>query len=189
MMRMDDLGGMQDRPRKVKVPSVVIHDRELGEWAIKRSSDYNTGKTVVLFGLPGAFTPTCSDEMLPAYDKLFDTFKASHVDDIICFSVNDAFVMNAWFKELGIKNVKPMPDGNGEFSEAMGLLVDKKHLGFGKRTWRCAFIIKDGWIEFGTVEEGQSDVGADSDPYEQTTPEFLLEQVRGLNKTMTAKVV
>ena len=125
-----------------KVPNVTFHTRKDGEWVDVTTDDLFAGKTVVLFALPGAFTPTCSSKHLPRYNELAPIFKKNGVDDIICLSVNDCFVMDAWGADQEAENVTLLPDGNGEFSEGIGLLVDKSNLGFGKRTWRYSMLVK-----------------------------------------------
>ncbi len=132
------------------------------------------GKKVAVFSLPGAFTPTCSNEQCPAYDRLYDDFKAAGVDDVYCVSVNDAFVMYQWGQHLGLKKVKLLPDGSGHFTRRMGMLIDKDHLGFGMRSWRYAMIVDDNVITYWFEEPGINDTGTDSDPYGETAPERLL---------------
>ena len=132
------------------------------------------GKKVVVFSLPGAFTPTCSNEQCPNYDRLHDLFKAAGVDEVYCLSVNDAFVMYQWGKSLGLEKVKLLPDGSGHFTRRMGMLIDKDHLGFGMRSWRYAMIVDDNTITHWFEEPGINDAGTDSDPYGETAPEKLL---------------
>lgn len=166
-----------------KIPNVTFHTRVRDEsvgganpyrWQDMTSADYFKGKRVVLFSLPGAFTPTCSTYQLPGFEENFDTFKAKGIDEIYCLSVNDSFVMNKWAEAQGIKNVKVIPDGSGAFTKGMGMLVAKDNLGFGARSWRYAAIINDGVIEALFVEPGQSDNCAD-DPYGETSPENVLK--------------
>ena len=129
-----------------KVPNVTFPIRRNNEWVKVTTDELFAGKTVVVFALPGAFTPTCSSTHLPGYNQLAPVFKKNGVDDIICLSVNDTFVMNEWAKEQEAENVTLIPDGNGEFTEGMGMLVDKTDLGFGKRSWRYSMLVKDGVI-------------------------------------------
>jgi glutaredoxin-like protein len=136
-----------------QIPQVNFPLRHNFQWQKWNSTELFANKTVVVFSLPGAFTPTCSSSHLPRYDQLAPAFKANGVDDIYCISVNDTFVMNAWAQSLQIKNVKLLPDGNAEFTEGMGLLVEKKELGFGKRSWRYSMLVKDGVIEKMFIEE------------------------------------
>lgn len=130
-----------------RVPNVTFRTRQNNQWVDVTTDELFAGKTVVVFSLPGAFTPTCSSTHLPGYNELAKVFKSNGVDDIICISVNDAFVMNEWAKSQETENVRLIPDGNGEFSEGMGMLVDKADLGFGKRSWRYSMLVKDGVIE------------------------------------------
>ncbi|VAW20395.1 TsaC protein (YrdC domain) required for threonylcarbamoyladenosine t(6)A37 modification in tRNA [hydrothermal vent metagenome] len=159
-----------------------VRDESIGgdnpfRWEQKTSDDYFAGKRVVLFSLPGAFTPTCSTFQLPDFEKLADEFKALGIDEIYCISVNDAFVMNAWGKSQNLKNVKLIPDGSGEFTRKMGMLVAKDNLGFGMRSWRYAAIVDDGVITDWFEEEGFSD-NASEDPYGNSSPQNLLKHLR-----------
>ena len=132
------------------------------------------GKKVVVFSLPGAFTPTCSNEQCPNYERLYDVFRAAGVDEVYCLSVNDAFVMYQWGKNLGLEKVKLLPDGSGHFTRRMGMLIDKDHLGFGQRSWRYAAVIDDGVVRAMFVEPGINDDGSDEDPYGESKPEKVL---------------
>jgi peroxiredoxin len=136
------------------------------------------GRKVVIFSLPGAFTPTCSNEQCPAFERLYDDFRAAGVDEVYCIAVNDAFVMYQWGRHLGLSRVRLLPDGSGHFTRRMGMLIDKDHLGFGLRSWRYAMIVEDnrvtGWFE----EPGINDSGTDDDPYGETAPERVLEALR-----------
>ena len=166
-----------------RVPEVTFKVRARDEsfsdytWKNLTTSDLFAGKRVVVFSLPGAFTPTCSNFQLPGFDAAFDDFISLGIDDIYCVSVNDSFVMNAWFKGLNISNVKPIPDGNSEFTHSMGMAVAKCNLGFGFRSWRYAMVVDDGNIEQMFVEDGK--VGnADTDPYDVSTPENVLQYLK-----------
>ncbi len=127
---------MLENKEGYKVPNVVFHTRCDHEWVDVSSDELFAGKTIIVFSLPGAFTPTCSSAHLPRYNQLASVFKQNGVDDIICISVNDAFVMNEWKREQGADQITFIPDGSGKFTEAMSQLVDKDDLGFGKRSWR-----------------------------------------------------
>ena len=142
-------------------------------WETRTSFDYFGGKRVIMFSLPGAFTPTCSTYQLPGFEKKYAEFKKFGIDEIYCISVNDAFVMNAWAKSQKIKKVKMLPDGNGEFTAGLGMLVTKRNLGFGERSWRYAAIVNEGIIEAWFEEKGYSDEATD-DPYGITSPENIL---------------
>lgn len=171
-----------------KVPQVTfktrVRDESLGgdnpyRWQDMTSDDYFGGKRVILFSLPGAFTPTCSTYQLPDFERLYDEFKAEDIEEIYCMSVNDSFVMNAWAKDQGLKNVKVIPDGSGEFTRKMGMLVSKDNLGFGMRSWRYAAVITDGWIEQLYPEPGYCDNAID-DPYGESSPQNLLERLKDI---------
>ena len=150
--------------------------REDGEFVTKSTSDLFSGKRVIVFSLPGAFTPTCSNYQLPGFDDLYDEFKNQGIDEIFCVSVNDGFVMNAWGESLGIENVKLIPDGNADFTDYMDMLVGKYNLGFGERSWRYAMVVDDMVVEHFVAEDGMED-DATEDPYVKTTPSKLLEYV------------
>lgn len=171
-----------------KVPDVTfrtrVRDEAIGgpnpfRWQDVTSTDYFGGKRVVLFSLPGAFTPTCSTFQLPDFEKLHEEFAAEGIDEIYCLSVNDAFVMNAWGKSQNLANIKLIPDGSGEFTRKMGMLVSKDNVGFGMRSWRYGAIINDGVIEQWFEEEGYTD-NADSDPYGVSSPQNILEHLKGV---------
>lgn len=135
-----------------KVPNVTFHTRQGDAWVDVTTDELFKGKTMIVFSLPGAFTPTCSSTHLPRYNELACEFKVLGVDGIICMSVNDTFVMNAWKADQEAENVIVIPDGNGEFTEGMGMLVGKEDLGFGKRSWRYSMLVKDGVVEKMFVE-------------------------------------
>jgi len=159
--------------------NVIFKERlDDGDWSDVHLDALMEDKTIVVFGLPGAFTPTCSTFQLPTFEEMYDQFKASGVDEVYCTSVNDVFVMNAWFKEQGIKNVKPLPDGNGDLARQLGLLVRKENLGFGLRSWRYAMLVIDGTVELMNMESNLQD-NCQTDPYENSKPEVFLEEVRG----------
>ena len=170
-----------------KVPSVVFKTRVRDEsvpgpnpfrWEDKTTEDIFAGKKVVVFSLPGAFTPTCSSNHLPRYEELYDQFKAQGVDQIICISVNDAFVMFQWGKQIGAKNVFLLPDGSGEFTSKMGMLVDKSNLGFGYRSWRYSMVVNDGTIEKMFVEPNFGD-NCPIDPFEVSDADTMLAYLKG----------
>lgn len=148
-----------------------------GDWVSKVSDDIFKDKRVIIFSLPGAYTPTCSTYQLPGFEEQYDDFKAEGIDDIYVVSVNDAFVMNAWAEYLGIKNVKVLPDGNGDFTGNMNMLVEKRNLGFGPRSWRYAAVVNNGTIEAWFEEPGLSDNAAD-DPYGETSPENIMKYLK-----------
>jgi len=160
-----------------KVPEVTFKIRQDGEWKDLTSSDIFGGKRVVVFSLPGAFTPNCSSYQLPGYEAFYDMIREQGIDEVYCLSVNDSFVMNAWFKDQGITKVKAIPDGSGEFTYAMGMSVNKANLGFGFRSWRYAMVVNDGEIEMMFEEPGK--VGnCPTDPYEVSDSETILNYLK-----------
>ena len=166
---------------KKEIPNVTFKVRELGKWKNVTTAELFDDKRVVVFSLPGAFTPTCSLKQLPNFERLYDEFITKGCNDVYCMSVNDSFVMNAWADEHKINRVKMIPDGNGHFTRRMGMLVNKTHLGFGMRSWRYAMIVNDHSIEQWFEEPGINDQGIDGDPYIETTPEKVLDK---LSKTL-----
>ena len=168
-----------------KLPDVTfktrVRDEAVGgpnpfRWQDKTTADYFKGKRVVLFSLPGAFTPTCSTYQLPDFERLYEDFQAKGIEAIYCLSVNDAFVMNAWGKQQGLANVQLIPDGGGEFTRKMGMLVCKDNLGFGMRSWRYAAIVNDGIVEAWFEEPGYSD-NCETDPYGESSPQNVLDRL------------
>jgi len=147
------------------------------EWKILTSDDIFKGKRVILFALPGAFTPTCSTSHLPRYEELDEDFKAHAIDQVVCLSVNDAFVMYQWGKSQQAENVFLLPDGNAEFTRKMGMLVEKKNLGFGMRSWRYSMLVEDGEIVKMFVEDGFGDNVA-GDPFEVSDADTMLGYLR-----------
>jgi len=143
-------------------------------WTYPTTADYFKGKRVVVFSLPGAFTPTCTNNQVPSFNAMYDEFTTRGIDSVYCVSVNDTFVMNAWAKSIGANKITFIPDGSAEFTEGMGMLVAKDNLGFGKRSWRYAMVVNDGVVEKFFEEPGRSD-NFEEDPYGETTPENVLE--------------
>jgi len=141
-------------------------------WEPKTSDDYFAGKRVLVFSLPGAFTPTCSTYQLPGFEEKYNHILELGIDEIYCMSVNDSFVMNKWAKDQCIERVKVIPDGNGEFTDGMGMLVDMTAVGFGKRSRRYAFVAKDGVVEKMFVEPESTE--DNPDPYGETSPETVI---------------
>ena len=159
------------------IPDSKFVNRVDGEFQTVSATKLFEGKRVVVFGLPGAFTPTCSEQQLPGFDTKYNEFTAAGIDDVYCVSVNDGFVMNAWAKELGILNVQLLADGNCEWTEAVGMAVDKLNLGFGRRSWRYAVVINNNEFEKWFVESGKQ-TDCPTDPYEASTPEAVLEYLQ-----------
>jgi len=143
------------------------------DWVKETSRDLFAGKRVVVFALPGAFTPTCSSTHLPGYDSKYESMKEQDIDEVYCLSVNDSFVMNAWFSSLGIQNVKPIADGNGNFTRHMGMLVKKEAVDFGYRSQRYSMVVDNGRVEMIFVEDGKEDNFA-GDPFDISDAESML---------------
>lgn len=152
--------------------NIVFNVIENDKWVILDYNKIFKNKKVIIFGLPGAFTPTCSSSHLPRYEELYETFKANSIDEIYCLSVNDTFVMNAWAKEQGISKIKMLPDGNLDFTKMVGMEADKNNLGFGKRSWRYSMIINDGNIEKHFIEPEK-----DGDPFEVSDADTMLKYI------------
>lgn len=164
----------------IRVPDVTFKTRrEITEapgfeWYDLKSQEIFEGKRVVIFSLPGAFTPTCSSTHLPGYELAYDDIIAKGIDEVYCLSCNDTFVMNAWMNSQDVSKVKPLPDGSGEFTRKMGFLVDKTNIGFGMRSWRYSMIVNDGIVEALFVEPGIED-NADGDPFVVSGAPTILE--------------
>ena len=155
-----------------RIPSATFKTRQNGEFVDVTSEQIFNGRTVVVFSLPGAFTPTCSSTHLPRFNELAPVFKSEGVDEIVCMSVNDAFVMDAWKEHQEADNVTLIPDGNGEFTDCMGMLVDKSDLGFGKRSWRYSMLVKDGVIDQMFIEPN-----VPGDPFEVSDADTMLNYI------------
>jgi len=173
-------------PEKATVPNVVFKTRVRDEsvegpnpfrWQDVSTDDIFRGKSVVVFALPGAFTPTCSSTHLPGFEAKYDEFKALGVDEIYCLSVNDAFTMFQWGRQLGVTKVKMLPDGSADFTRRMGMLVRKDNLGFGERSWRYSMLVEDGAITALFAEPGISD-NCPTDPFEVSDADTLLNHLR-----------
>jgi glutathione-dependent peroxiredoxin len=167
-----------------RVPQVTFRTRQDGQWKDVTSAQLFNGRTVVVFSLPGAYTPTCSSSHLPRYNELAATFRKAGVDDIVVISVNDAFVMSEWQKDQNAPNITFIPDGNGEFTAGMGLLVDKTSLGFGKRSWRYSMLVKDGVVEKMFIEPEK-----DGDPFEVSDADTMLAYVAPREKAPEPVVI
>ena len=154
------------------IPTTTFRTRQGESWVDVSTDQLFSGKRVIVFALPGAFTPTCSSTHLPRYNELATVFRQQGIDDIICLSVNDGFVMQAWSKDQNADRVTFIPDGNGEFTDAMGMLVDKSDLGFGKRSWRYSMLVDDGVIEKMFIEPE-----IPGDPFEVSDADTMLEYV------------
>lgn len=177
---------MQNHEGK-NVPQVTFRTRRDHEWVDVSSDDVFKGKTVVVFALPGAFTPTCSSTHVPRYNQLTPVLKQHGVDEVVCISVNDAFVMNEWRSEQKASNVTFLPDGNGDFSRGMDMLVSKNDLGFGDRSWRYSMLVKDGVIEKQFIEPA-----VEGDPFEVSDADTMLNYIapnadKSLNVTVFSR--
>ena len=155
-----------------RVPQATFKTRHDHDWEPLTSDDIFAGKTVIVFALPGAFTPTCSSSHVPRFDQLAPAFRASGVDEIVCISVNDAFVMNEWKMAQHAENITFLPDGNGEFTRGMGMLVGKEDLGFGPRSWRYSMLVRDGVIEKMFIEPEEP-----GDPFVVSDADTMLSYV------------
>ena len=164
------------------VPDVVFKTRVRDEsiagdnpfkWEDKTSADIFSGKSIIIVALPGAFTPTCSSTHLPGYEQNYAALKAKGIDEVYCLSVNDAFTMFQWSKNLGVKNIKMLPDGNGDFTRLMGMLVKKENLGFGDRSWRYSMHVVDGEIKAQFIEPGIMD-NCPEDPFSVSDVDTML---------------
>ena len=172
---------MLDNIEGQKIPNVTFPTRQGDEWVNVSTDELFAGKTVVVFALPGAFTPTCSSTHLPRYNELAGVFKENGVDDVVCTAVNDTFVMNAWLANQEAHNITVVPDGTGAFSEGMGMLVDKSDIGFGKRSWRYSMLVKDGVIEKMFIEPNQP-----GDPFEVSDADTMLNYINPTAKGPSA---
>lgn len=155
-----------------RVPQVTFRTREGSHWKDITTDEIFKGKTVVVFSLPGAYTPTCSSSHVPRYNELAPVFKENGVDQVVCISVNDAFVMEAWAKDLDAENILFLPDGNGEFTKGMGMLVDKSELGFGPRSWRYSMLVKDGVVQKEFIEPEEP-----GDPFKVSDADTMLNYI------------
>ena len=153
------------------------------DWTYPTTEDYFKDKRVVVFSLPGAFTPTCSNNQVPGFDVLYDQIIESDVDEVYCIACNDTFVMNAWAEDLRVKNVKFIPDGSCDFTAGMNMLVRKDNLGFGARSWRYAMVVDNGIVERMFVEDGKED-DCGTDPYGETSPEKVLAYLQSGVETL-----
>lgn len=155
-----------------RIPQVTFKTRQNDEWVDVSSDEIFNGKSVVVFSLPGAFTPTCSSSHVPRFNQLAPSFFNNGVDSIVCVSVNDTFVMNEWKKDQDANNIVFIPDGNGDFTDGMGMLVNKDDLGFGKRSWRYSMLVKDGVIEKMFIEPN-----VPGDPFEVSDADTMLDYI------------
>ncbi len=169
---------LPDVTLKTRVHDDSIEGPNPFRWQDIKIRDLGKDKRIAIFSLPGAFTPTCSNEQCPAFERLYDDFKAAGVDEVYCISVNDAFVMYQWGKSMGLDKIKLLPDGSGDFTRRMGMLIRKNHVGFGDRSWRYAMIADDNVVTSWFEEPGINDEGVDADPYGVTAPENILKTLQ-----------
>lgn len=156
----------------------VFYIRENDDWVLKRTQDIFNDKEVVVFGLPGAFTPTCSAFQLPKFEDLYDEFKDLGIDEVYCTAVNDSFVMNAWFEQQGITKVKALPDGNGDFAKSVNMINDFTNRGFGMRSWRYCMYVKNAEIKVRYTEWGEPEACPIQDPFEVSNAEKMIEALK-----------
>jgi peroxiredoxin len=164
----------------VRVRDDSINGPNPFRWDTLDDLDVFAGRRVVVFSLPGAFTPTCSTFQVPGFESNYNTIRDMGIDEIYCVSVNDSFVMNKWAKDQCVERIKMIPDGNGDFTVSMGMLCEKFNLGFGKRSWRYAMVVNDGVIEKMFVEPGFED-NCTTDPYGETSPEAVIEYLKSVD--------
>ena len=156
----------------------VFYIRENDDWVLKRTQDIFNDKEVVVFGLPGAFTPTCSAFQLPKFEELYDDFRDLGIDEVYCTSVNDSFVMNAWFEQQGITKVKALPDGNGDFAKSVNMINDFTNRGFGMRSWRYCMFVKNAEIKVRYTEWGEPEACPIQDPFVVSNAEKMIEALK-----------
>jgi len=176
-MEEEDMAHVPETVFKTRVRNEALGGDNPFEWKDLSSGEVFKDRNVVVFSLPGAFTPTCSTSHLPRYEELYEEFKAQGIDEIICISVNDAFVMFQWGKLQGAENVFLLPDGNGEFTRKMGMLVDKSNLGFGMRSWRYSMYVENGEIKKLFSEHGYQD-NCPTDPFEVSDADTILAYLK-----------
>lgn len=167
---------------KTRVRDETVGGENPFRWEDLRSEDVFRQRRIVLFSLPGAFTPTCTTEQCPAFEAAYIELRALGADEVYCLSVNDAFVMYQWSKHLGLRNLKLLPDGSADFTRRMGMLVKKDHLGFGQRSWRYAAVVDDAIVTAWFEEPGINDEGVDDDPYSVSSPEQVIGWLKAHNE-------
>ncbi len=158
-----------------------------GTWKDVDTTEIFDNKRVVVFALPGAFTPTCSSQQLPGYEEKYDEMKALGVDEVYCLSVNDSFVMNAWFRDEKITKVKPIGDGEGVFTQGMGMLVNKPGQGFGMRSWRYSMLVDNGEVVRQFPEPGKNNNSDDDDPFTVSDADNMIKYLKSFNERNAGK--
>lgn len=164
---------------KTRVGNDAVCGDNTAKWVDLTTDELFMGKKIILFAIPGAYTPTCSSLHAPGYEKHYDEFKVLGIDEVVCLSVNDAFVMSFWQKSLMLKKIFMLPDGNGDFTREMGLLVKKNNLGFGERSWRYSMFVENGVIRKMFIEEGISD-NCETDPFLVSDADTMLSYLKNL---------
>ena len=162
----------------MKVPYTNFKTSVNDEWISIDTTEIFDNKKVVVFALPGAFTPNCSSQQLLGYETKYDSFKALGVEDVYCISVNDAFVMTAWFKDSNVKKVKAIGDGEGVFTQGMGMLVNKPKQGFGMRSWRYSMLVENGEVKKVFEEPGKNNASDDADPFEVSGADTMINYLK-----------
>lgn len=173
---------------KTRVRDDSIEGENPFKWEDVTTGSLFKGRKVVVFSLPGAFTPTCDTYQLPTFELLHDQFAEQGIEDIYCVSVNDAFVMNKWAEHQDVSNVKMLPDGNGRFTGEMNMLCSKSNLGFGERSWRYAMLVDDlnvmqMWVEENSDGVQHPEDNCEQDPYVHTNPDNILAYLKGEEST------
>ena len=161
-----------------QLPAATMHTMQEGKPTPVTTDDLFANKKVVVFALPGAFTPTCSSQQVPGYEAKYEELKSLGVDEIYCLSVNDAFVMNAWFKDTNVKKVKAIGDGEGVFTQGMGMLVNKPGQGFGMRSWRYSMLVDNGEVVKVFEEPGKNNASDDNDPFEVSDVDTMIKYLK-----------
>ncbi|MBP9867276.1 MAG: peroxiredoxin [Candidatus Pacebacteria bacterium] len=164
---------------KTRVRDESVEGENPFRWQDLTTDEIFKGKKIVLFALPGAYTPTCSNTHAPGYESVYDELKTLGVDEVICLSVNDAFVMFNWKKHLGLQKIFMLPDGNADFTREMGMLVKKNNLGFGDRSWRYSMLVDDGVIKKMFIEDGKSD-NFGEDPFKVSDADTMVSYIKSI---------
>jgi peroxiredoxin len=159
-------------PENTVVPNVRVHLYEDDTVKEVMSHELFAGRTVVAFGLPGAFTPTCSALHLPGYEELAPSFREHGVDTLLCITVNDPYVAAEWARQQNIRNVGVVADGNGEFTRSLDLLLDRSDKCMGQRSRRYSMLVRDGKVQKLFIEPLQGD-----DPYSVSDADTMLSYI------------
>jgi peroxiredoxin len=163
----------------MKVPYTNFKSYTSEEWKEMDTEQIFPNKKIVVFGIPGAFTPNATAKQIQDYDDKYNKFKDAGIDEVYCLSVNDSLVMDAYFKDLGIKNVKAIGDGEGVFTQGIGMLVNKPKQGFGMRSWRYSMLVDNSEVKNIFEEPGRNNAGDDEDPFEKSDADAMLEYIGG----------